>query len=171
MERGLGFLANLAAARLGGASVFGAYAVAMTTANNVASYAGAGIGTTANRFSGEYPYGGAGYRGFIRALALVCCSSSALAAAMLWFAAQPLATHLLHNSGLAGLLRLAAVSAGAVILLECLRGLLIGQRRYAGLLALSILFGGSLAIVLPMAARHGANPWLSHRPRQPQARS
>ena len=156
-ERGLGFLANLAAARLGGPSVFGAYAVAMTTANNVANYAGAGIGTTANRFSGEYPYGGTGYRGFIRALALVCCSSSALAAAMLWFAAQPLATHLLHNSRLAGLLRLAALSAGAVILLECLRGLLIGQRRYAGLLALSILFGGSLAIVLPMAARHGAN--------------
>ncbi len=156
LERGLGFLANLAAARLGGTSVFGAYAVAMTTANNVASYAGAGIGTTANRFSGEYPYGGAGYRGFLRALALVCCGSSALAAAMLWFAAGPLATHLLHNSGLAGLLRLAAISAGAVILLECLRGLLIGQRRYAGLLALSVLFGGSLAIVLPMAARHGA---------------
>jgi O-antigen/teichoic acid export membrane protein len=155
LERGLVFLANLAAARLGGAPVFGAYAVAMTTANNVASYAGAGIGTTANRFSGEYPYGGPGYGGFVRALALVCLSSAALAGAILWFAAQPLATHLLRNAGLAGLLRLAALSAGAVILLECLRGLLIGQRRYAGLLALSALFGGTLLIVLPTAAGHG----------------
>ncbi len=66
----MSFLANIAAARLGGAHVFGAYSVAMTTANNVASYAGAGIGTTANRFSGEYPYGGGGYRGLLRTLAL-----------------------------------------------------------------------------------------------------
>src|SRR5271163_857386 len=50
LERGLGFLANLAVARVGGAQIFGAYSVAMTTATNVASYAGAGIGTTANRF-------------------------------------------------------------------------------------------------------------------------
>jgi O-antigen/teichoic acid export membrane protein len=154
-ERGLGFLANLAAARLGGASVFGAYAVAMTTANNVASYAGAGIGTTANRFSGEFPYGGSGYGGFLRALGLVCVSSSALAAAVLWFAAEPLAVFLLRNPALAGLLRLAALSAGAAILIECLRGLLIGQRRYAGLLGLSLLFGVGMVIVLPVAARRG----------------
>lgn len=155
MERGLGFLANLAAARLGGAPVFGAYAVAMTTANNVATYAGAGIGTTANRFSGEYSYGSPGYGGLVRSLALVCFSSAALAAAVLWFAAEPLASRLLGNAGLAGLLRLAALSAGTVILLECLRGLLIGQRRYAGLLTLSVLFGGSLVLVLPVAARRG----------------
>ena len=159
VERGLGFVANLAAARLGGASVFGAYAVAMTTANNVATYAGAGIGTTANRFSGEYPYGSRGYGGLVRALALVCFSSAGLAAAILWFAAEPLASRLLGNGGLAGLLRLAALSAGAVILLECLRGLLIGQRRYAGLLTLSVLFGGSLVLVLPMAARRGPS-WM-----------
>ena len=33
IERGLGFIANLAAARLGGAHTFGAYSVAMNTAN------------------------------------------------------------------------------------------------------------------------------------------
>src|SRR5664279_5575323 len=77
-ERGLGFLANLAAARLGGAHVFGAYSLATTTANNVASYAGAGIGTTANRFSGEYPYGSAGYGALLRTLAMVSLGSAAL---------------------------------------------------------------------------------------------
>ena len=57
VERGLGFVANLVAARHGGTQVFGAYSLALTTANNIASYAGAGIGTTANRFSGQYPAG------------------------------------------------------------------------------------------------------------------
>src|SRR5579872_6439890 len=99
MERGLGFLANLAAVRLGGASIFGAYSVAMTTANNVASYAGAGIGVTANRFSGEYPYGSPGYRGLLRALAYISLGSASLAVVILWLAAEPLATYLLRNPG------------------------------------------------------------------------
>jgi O-antigen/teichoic acid export membrane protein len=152
----MSFLANIAAARLGGAHVFGAYSVAMTTANNVASYAGAGIGTTANRFSGEYPYGGGGYRGLLRTLAGVSVASAALAACILWFAAGPLAVHLIRNPALTRLLRLAAISAGAIILLECLRGLLIGQRRFVALLTLSTLFGGGLVVALPLAAGHGA---------------
>src|SRR3984957_464847 len=126
VERGCGFLANLLAARLAGATVLGIDSIAMTTANNVAAYAGAGIGTTANRFSGEYPYGSPGYAGLLQALSLVSLASAALATNILWFAAAPLATHLLRNPGLAGLLRLAALSAGAIILLECLRGLLLG---------------------------------------------
>ncbi len=157
LERGLGFLANLAAARLGGTGVFGAYSTAMTTANNVAAYAGAGIGTTANRFSGEYPYKSPGYAGLLQALSLVSLASAALATAILWFAAGPLATHLLLKPELAGLLRLAALSAGAIILLECLRGLLIGQRRFGALLALSVLFGGGMLAVLPLAAHSGAS--------------
>jgi O-antigen/teichoic acid export membrane protein len=156
IERGFSFIANLAAARIGGASVFGAYSVAMTTANNVASYAGAGIGTTANRFSGEYPYGSAAYAGLVRTLAIVSLASAAVATGILWLAAGPLATRLLLNPSLAHILRLAAFSSGAIILLECLRGLLVGQRRFTGLLALSVLFGGGLAITLPVAARHGA---------------
>ena len=157
LERGFGFVANLAAARLGGAHTFGAYSIAMTAANNVASYAGAGIGTTANRFSGEYPYGSRGYKGLLRTLALVSLASAALAIGILWFAAAPLAVHLIRNPALTSLLRLAAISSGAIILLECLRGLLIGQRRFTALLTLSALFGGGLAIVLPLAAVYGAS--------------
>lgn len=155
IERGLGFTANLMAARLGGAHIFGAYSVAMNAANNIASYAGAGIGNTANRFSGEYPYGKDGYGGLLRALALVSIGSAAIAALALWVAAKPLATLLLRNPGLTPLLRLAAWSAGVVILLECLRGLLIGQRRFAALLTLCALFGGGMLLLLPLASQHG----------------
>jgi O-antigen/teichoic acid export membrane protein len=157
-ERGLGFLANLAAARIGGTQVFGAYSVAMTTANNIASYAGAGIGNTANRFSGDFPYGHAGYRGLQKGLARVSLGSAALASAVLWFAAEPLARSLLRNPVLTPLLRLAAVSAGAIILLECLRGFLVGQRMFGALFALCILSGGGLVAVLPAASMRGPSP-------------
>jgi O-antigen/teichoic acid export membrane protein len=161
IERGLGFLANLGAARLGGAQLFGAYSVALTAAMSVASYAGAGIGTTANRFSAEYPYGRPGYGALLRALLAVSAGSAMLAAIALWFAAEPIARYLLRNPGLTPLLHLAALSAGAMILLECLRGLLIGQRRFAALLCLCILSGGGLLLVLPMAASRGASVMIS----------
>jgi O-antigen/teichoic acid export membrane protein len=157
VERGLGFLANLAAARVAGAQIFGAYSVAMTTANNVASYAGAGIGTTANRFSGEYPYGCPGYSALLRTLSIVSLGSAGLGVALLLGTAEPLAAHLLRNPGLARLLQLAALSTGVLILLECLRGLLVGQRRFAALFILCLLSGGGLAVVLPAAAKHGAS--------------
>ena len=156
-ERGFGFLANLAAARIGGTHVFGAYSVAMTTANNIASYAGAGIGNTANRFSGDYPYGHGGYRGLVRALATVSLGSAALASVVLWLTADVLARQLLRNPALTPLLRLAALSSGAIILLECLRGFLVGQRKFRALLALSILSGGGLIAILPLAAKNGAS--------------
>jgi O-antigen/teichoic acid export membrane protein len=54
VERGCGFLANVLAARLGGASTFGAYSLAISTANNISAYAAGGIGSTAIRFSGNY---------------------------------------------------------------------------------------------------------------------
>src|ERR1039457_3343765 len=57
VERGFGFLANILAARLGGASTFGAYSLAITAANNMSTSAAAGIGSTAARFSGKYPLG------------------------------------------------------------------------------------------------------------------
>jgi O-antigen/teichoic acid export membrane protein len=157
IERGLGFIANLAAARLGGAHTFGAYSVAMNTANNVAAYAGAGIGTTANRFSGEYSYGHSGYGSLLRSLSVVSFSSAAIAAAVLWIAAEPLAIHFLRNPGLASVLRLAALSAGVVILFECFRGLLIGQRRFAALLTLCALSGCGMLAFLPFAAKRGAS--------------
>jgi O-antigen/teichoic acid export membrane protein len=156
LERGLGFLANLLAARIAGVQVFGSYSLALTTANNIASYAGAGIGTTANRFSGQYPKGTLEHIGLQRALILVSLQSAFIAGTILWVTAGPLASHLLLNPALAHLLRLSAFSAAGAILIECLRGFLIGQQSFATLLVLSAFCGGGLLLAMPFAASHGA---------------
>lgn len=156
VERGFTFLSNLLAARIAGAHTYGAYSLAMTTANNIANYAGAGIGSAANRFSGEYPVGSSGYSGLLRSVTAVSICSAVLAVTVLWFGSDPLARLLLRNPGLQPMLRVAAFSAGAIILLECMKGLLIGQRRFAALVVLATLTGGSLLILMPLAARVGA---------------
>lgn len=155
LERGAGFLANLLAAHIGGTAVFGAYSISLNTANNVASYAGAGIGTTATRFIADYPEGGNGRRQVIRTILLFALLSSGLAAILLWFTAGPLA-NLLHKPSLAGPLRVAAISAAAFVALECCRGVFIGTREFAPFLFLSGLVGIGSLIAIPTMAHLGA---------------
>lgn len=155
IERGFGFLANLLAARFGGASTFGAYSLAMTTANNIAAYAGAGIGSTATRFSGEYPQGTPGYRALARALALVSGLSALVATVALFFGARPLASLLLKQAALTPLLEWASISAGVMILFECCRGFLLGQRRLKSLLLFSGVMGGAMIATLPAVSHLG----------------
>jgi O-antigen/teichoic acid export membrane protein len=151
VERGSGFVANILAARLGGASTFGAYSLALSTANNIATYAGAGIGATAARFSGKYQYGTAGYGTLARVLTLVSLVSASVAFTGLWLTAGPLA-RLMGQRGLVHLLQWAALSAAGMILLECARGFFVGQRRLAALLLMSLLVGAGLITLLPVAA-------------------
>ncbi len=151
VERGFGFLANILAARWGGASTFGAYSLAITTANNISTYAAGGIGATAARFSGKYPRGGPGYGTLARVLLIVSTVSAALAAVGLWIGAGPIA-HLLGKSSLTGLLRWAAFSASGMILLECARGFFVGQRRLRALILLSVLVGAGMVVLLPSSA-------------------
>src|SRR4029077_10896320 len=113
------------------------------------------IGTTANRFSGMYVYGSPEYTQLQRTLVMVSAQSALIAAALLWFAAGPIASRLIGNPSLTPLLHLAALSSAAIILLECMRGFLIGQRRYAALLALSIAAGGGMLLILPLATFAG----------------
>ncbi len=154
VERGFGFLANILAARLGGASTFGAYSLAITSAANISTYAAAGIGSTAARFSGKYPLGGAGYRTLARVLVIISLVSAVAASLGLWLGAAPIA-HLLHKGGLTGLLRWAAFSAAGLILLECARGFFVGQGRHAALLLLSLIVGLGMISLIPLAAtRH-----------------
>jgi O-antigen/teichoic acid export membrane protein len=154
IERGCGFLANLLAARFGGASTFGAYSLAITTANNISTYAAGGIGSTAIRFSGKYPRESAGYATLTRVLIIISVASACLAAAGLWFGAVPLA-HLLDQPKLTTLLRWAALSAAGMILVECCRGFLVGQRKLAAILLLSISVGIGLLTFLPFASHYG----------------
>jgi O-antigen/teichoic acid export membrane protein len=152
IERGCGFLANVLAARFAGAPAFGAYSLAISTANNISTYAAGGIGATATRFSGKYAYGSAGYATLARALSIVSLVSAGVAAIALWAGAGPIAD-LLHKTTLTGLLRWAAISACGIILLECARGFFVGQRRLAAVVTLSLIVGVGMVSLLPWAAR------------------
>ncbi len=156
VERGAGFLANLLAARLGGTAVFGAYSISLNTANNIASYAGAGIGNTATRFIAEYPEGTRGRQQVVRTVLLFAALSAALAAVLLWFSAEPLAKSLLRNPALAAPLKVAALSAAGFVALECCRGVFIGTREFAPFLFLSGLVGAGSLLAVPTMARFGA---------------
>ena len=154
LERGAGFLANIMAARLGGAPTFGAYSLAISTANNISTYAAGGIGATAVRFSGKYAFGSGYASTLARVLVLVSTVSALVAATVLCFGATPLA-HLLGKDSLASLLRWAAISVVGIIALECARGFFVGQRRIRALLLLSIFVGSGMLLFLPwMAATH-----------------
>ncbi|MGI4830217.1 MAG: lipopolysaccharide biosynthesis protein [Janthinobacterium lividum] len=154
LERGAGFLANILAARLGGAQTFGAYSLAVGTATNISTYAGGGIAATAVRFSGKYPKGSIGYPSLVRALAIVSLLSATVASLGIWFGAGPIA-HLLGKDSFVTLLRCAWVSAAGVVLLECARGFFVGQRYVAALLSMSLIVGAGMIFFLPYAAhRH-----------------
>ncbi len=160
IERGTGFLANILAARLAGVSTFGAYSLGLSTANNIATYAAGGIGTTATRFSGRYPYGSPNYGSFARALAVVAAVSACVAATALMWGAGPIA-HLLRKPELSLLLRWAALSAAGMIVLESARGFFVGQRRIRALVVLSLTVGCGLLLLLPaIALSHRAVPML-----------
>jgi len=159
VERSLGFLANLLAARLGGAATFGAYSLAITTANNISTYAAGGIGSTAVRFSGKYSRESPGYPTLFRALLIISLASATIAAGALWLGAAPIA-RLLGKPSLTGLLSWAALSAAGMILLECCRGFLVGQRRLAALLWLSLMVGVGMVALLPFASRVGPVPMI-----------
>ena len=154
LERGAGFLANTLALRFGGLATFGAYSFAISTANNIATYAAAGIGATAARFSGKYQHGTPEYGTFARVLSVVSILSAFVAAVGLWLGATPVA-RLLGQPHLTGLLHWAALSAAGIVLLECARGFFVGQRRIAALVLLSTVVGAGMLTVLPLAAlRH-----------------
>lgn len=152
VERGMGFTANILAARFGGTATFGAYSLAISTANNISTYAAGQIGSTAARFSGKYQHGTPGYPTLGRALAIVSLVSAALAAMALWFGATPIA-HLMGKGSLTGLLRWAALSAVGIVLLECARGFFTGQRRLRALLLLSGVVGVGMVSLVPLFAR------------------
>ena len=155
IERGMGFAANILAARLGGASTFGAYSLAISTANQISTYAAGGIGATAVRFSGKYPQGSAHYSSLARALTIVSVASAVLAAAALLGGAGPIA-HLLGKPSLTGLLRWSALSAVGMIVLECARGFFVGQRKLVALVLLSVVVGLGMLVLLPVAAARKA---------------
>lgn len=159
LERSLGFLSNILAARFGGASTFGAYSLAISTANNVSTYAAGGIGSTAIRFSGEYSRGTPGYATLAKVLALIAMVSCGVAGIILFFGADPLA-RLLAKPSIVPVLRWAAFSASGILLLECARGFFVGQRRLKAVILLSAVAGLGMVTVLPAASHFGPIPMI-----------
>ncbi len=153
IERGAGFAANILAARFGGLATFGAYSFAISTANNIATYAAAGIGSTAARFSGKYQHGSSGYGTLARVLAIVSIVSALAASLGLWLGAAPIA-RLLGQPTLTNLLHWASLSAAGIVVLECARGFFVGQRRLSALVLLSSFVGAGMLSLLPLAAFH-----------------
>jgi O-antigen/teichoic acid export membrane protein len=159
IERALGFTGNLLAARLGGTSTFGAYSLAITTANNISTYAAGGIGSTAVRFSGQYDRESSGYGTLARVLLIISSVSAVIAAVVLWLGAKPIA-HLLGQQKLIDLLQWTALSAAGMVLLECCRGFLVGQRRIPAILLLSLTVGVGMFILIPLTSRWGPVPMI-----------
>lgn len=154
IERALGFLSNILAARIGGASTFGTYSLAISTANNIGTYAAGGIGSTAIRFSGEYSWGTKSYLTLAKVLSLIALVSGFLAASVLWLGAVPLA-RLIHKPDIVPVLQWAAFSAAGMILLECARGFFVGQMRLKAILLLSGSIGVGMISVLPLTSHFG----------------
>jgi O-antigen/teichoic acid export membrane protein len=161
LERALGFISNMLAARISGPQTFGAYSVVLATAGTVAAYAGAGLGTTALRFSGEYPRASAGYRKFLATIVFISLMSAIVSAILMLTGASLLGRFVLRNEALTPILRIAAISSAAIILFECCRGLLIGQQKFRSQLVLSGVLGAGLIIFLPLAARISATAMIA----------
>jgi len=156
LERGFGFLASMLAAKLAGPQVFGAYSLVLTTANTLSSYTGMGIGSTATRFSARYAPHSVGFRDLLRSLFYVSTLSAVLGCVAMFVGAGPLSHFVLHNPELSPLLRLAGLTVGVGIAVECCRGVLLGQQHFRSLLFLAATAGGALALALPLVARRGA---------------
>lgn len=156
IERGLSMTAGVLAARWGGASVFGSYSLALTTANNISAYTGSGIGTTAVRFAGAHERSSSEYGPVARALFIVTACSCVLAALLMVAASGPLAHYVLKIDSFAVLIRYSALSAAAIIALESAKGFFIGQRAHSALLLVSGLAGLGLLTFVPLASRTGA---------------
>ncbi len=157
LERGLSFLGATLAARVAGPETFGRYSIVVATAGTVAAYAGAGIGTTANRFAGQYAAGTMAHRGFVRALAWLSLACASTGAAVLAFGSGVLARLLLLNEGLADPLKIAGLLAAGTILLDSCRGALIGRRDVRALLLASVVCGVGLLVALPIGAGVGVS--------------
>jgi O-antigen/teichoic acid export membrane protein len=88
-------------------------------------------------------------------MATISLISAALAAIALSLGAGVIA-RLLHKPDLTGLLQWAGITAAGMVLLECARGFLVGQRRLIALASLSLMVGLGMLLIVPAMARAGS---------------
>lgn len=147
-QRGFGFIANAAAARVAGAAIFGEYQLCLVTVLTVANYAGLGIGSTTLRFGDTFD------RKAWRVLFEWAIVSGVLAAivALLMGAASTLG----GTVGLPRIVQFGAVSAFAIVMYEFTWARLLVRMEYRVLVGLAVATGVASVIGLAWAARHSA---------------
>jgi O-antigen/teichoic acid export membrane protein len=155
VERGFLFLANAISARVTGPENYGTYGLALQTAGILASHASLGIGLVALRYAAEFPPGHPQNRSFVQRILQLSLVLALVSSVLMLALAWPLANWFYSKPGLYRVLQVALLTAPVFVLFEALRGLLLGQSYYRGIVFLSIIFGLLMAAFLPLAAPRG----------------
>lgn len=155
LERGFFFLANVLSARIAGADHYGAYGLALQTAGFMATQASLGIGMVACRFAAEYPVGHPLNRNFVHRIVYLSLVLAFLAAILMLVFSWPLA-HWFYNQPLFfRVLLVTMFSAPVFVMLDAVRGLMIGLSYYRGLVIMAGITGLAMLILMPLAAFKG----------------
>jgi O-antigen/teichoic acid export membrane protein len=156
LQRILSFCASALAARLGGPTAFGSYALGLSTASLTATYTGLGIGQVSSRYAGTCPVGSEGRRRAVHLLIRFALGSAMVAALVLIAAAGPTAAHFAGRDLAKSVFRAAAWSAAALILVDAVSGIALGTLRYSACFQIQVGSGIGLVLVLPLVAHMGA---------------
>ncbi|MFT3879128.1 MAG: oligosaccharide flippase family protein [Gemmatales bacterium] len=159
MERGLLFLANVLSARIGGVENYGAYGLALQAAGFMAGQASLGIGMVAWRYAAEYPAGHELHRDYIHRVVYLSLGLAGFSALIMLLFAWPLANWFYDKPQFYPILLVTVYSAPAFVMLDAMRGLMVGMSYYRGLVLLSTIFGAGMLILMPVAAYQGAR-WM-----------
>lgn len=155
LERGFLFLANVLTARISGAEHYGAYGLALQTAGLLASQASLGIGLVATRFASEYPVGHPLNRDFVQRIVHLSVFLALIAAVLMLVFAWPLADWFYNKPMFYRVLVVTIFTAPVFVMLDAVRGLLLGLSYYKGLVILSTVFGVTMLLLMPIAAFRG----------------
>lgn len=159
LEKGFLFLVNVLSARIGGVENYGAYGLALQAAGFMAGQAGLGIGIVAWRFAAEYPPGHELHRDYVHRIVYLSLVLAGLSALLVLVFAWPLANWFYDKPQFYPILLVTVYSAPAFVMLDAVRGLMLGMSYYSGLVLLSGMFGVTMLILMPAAALHGVR-WM-----------
>jgi O-antigen/teichoic acid export membrane protein len=152
LERGFQFIANILAARVAGEENLGVYALALQTAGFLASQASLGIGMVATRFSAEYPADHPHNRAFIQRIVQMSLGLALLASLLMFALAWPMANWFYQKPQFFRVLIITIATAPGLVLLDAVRGLLLGLSYHRGLVIMSAVLGLCMFILMPWAA-------------------
>lgn len=159
LERGFQFLANILSVRFGGIENYGAYGLALQAGGFMAGQASLGIGMVAWRFAAEYPAGHELHRDYVHRIVYLSLGLAILSALLMLVFAWPMARWFYDKPQFYPILLVTVYSAPAFVMLDAIRGLMVGISYYRGLVLLSSIFGISLLLLIPGASIQGAR-WM-----------